>query len=326
MRRTTIIVLMFMLASFIISCGNNTPTPTPELPVIKLGWTAWASWYPIVLVKELGLDVKHGFRLELIFNEDVANNNSDWETGQFEAVFGGTEDAIKRNAKKDGGSKVIFISDRSGADTLVALSEIKTIADLKGKRIGTIMGATYGELMVQRMLQAHGLSIQDAELVNMDGSDVLEAMPKTIDAGVTWEPYLTKAKEKGFNTLYSSAEDPTLPLSSGVMIRTEVLQAHPEAVRGLVAAWFEAVALWQADPAKYSPLVAKVVGGSPEEIMNGKANFITLEQNLARFQDGSIAKEAQNASDFLIRSGQLNHPPDINNLLDGSFLKQVKGD
>jgi len=162
--------------------------------------------------------------------------------------------------------------------------------------------------------------------VNMDASDVPNAMPKLLDAGTTWEPHLTKAKEKGFKALYSSAEDLTLPLSAGLIIRTEVIQAHPKAVRGLVAAWFEAVALWQADPEKYSPLVAKAVGSTSEDILKGKAmaNIFPLEENIKRFADESLVKEAQVATDFLISTSQLNRAPDIKTLFDGSFLQQIK--
>jgi len=315
------LILLFLLIIIIITNCNNSPTPKPELPVIKVGWIAWAGMYPIVLVKELGLDVKHGFQIEPIFNKDISDDNNDWETGKVDASFADLDQVVRRNSQKADLAKVIFIADRSGGDVVVTVPEIKTIADLKGKRIGTIVGATYGELMIRRMLEAHGVSIKEVELVNMDGSNVPDAMPKLIDAGATWEPHLSKAKAKGFTPLYSSAEDPTLPLSAVLIVRTEIIKAHPEAVRGLVAAWFEAVAIWTADPAKYSPMVAKIVGAPAEEIANDMANFITLEQNITRFQDGSIVKEAQNASDFLISTGQLNRVPKIEELFDGSFLK-----
>jgi len=326
MRYKIITVLMVIMTSFIVSCGNNTPTAAPELPVIRVGWVAWPGGYPIVLVKELGLDVKHGVQLDLIFNKDIAGDNNDWETNKLDAAFTDTSQAVKRNNQKTDSARVIFISERSGGAVIVAVPEIKSIADLKGKRIGTIMGATYGELMVQQMLKTQGLSIKDVELVNMDASDVPNAMPKLLDAGTTWEPHLTKAKEKGFKALYSSAEDLTLPLSAGLIIRTEVIQAHPEAVRGLVAAWFEAVALWQADPEKYSPLVAKAVGSTSEDILKGKAmaNIFPLEENIKRFADESLVKEAQVATDFLISTSQLNRAPDIKTLFDGSFLQQIK--
>jgi len=321
MRYKIITVLMVIMTSFIVSCGNNTPTAAPELPVIRVGWVAWPGFYPIVLIKELGLDVKHGFRLESVFQKNITDSGNDWETNKIDAANIGIDEIIKQNNTKPDMAKVILISDRSPLDTIVALPEIKTIADLKGKRIGAIIGTVYGELMVRRMLEAQGLSIKDVELVNMDGSDILDAMPKLLDAGTTWEPHLTKAKQKGLNVIYSSAEDPTLPLSTGLIIRSNVIQEHPEAVRGLVAAWFEALALWQADPAKYGPMVAKVVGGTAEEAANSQANFISLEQNIQQFADESLVKEAQVATDFLISIGQLNRAPDIKTLFDASFLK-----
>jgi len=325
MNKKSVIGFMFVTIIFITGCGNNsTPTPTPEPPVIKIAWVAWPGAYPLMLIEELGLDVKHGVRVDAIFYKDVIGIVNDLETSKIQGSITSLDDVIKQNNRHPNSTKILFVGDKTQADFVVAAPDIKRIADLKGKRVGVLLGTTFGELMVQRMLEYHGLSVKDVELVNMDASDVPDAIPQLIDAGATWEPHLSKAKANGLIELYSDANDLTLPLSLVLALETKTIEEHPEAVRGLVAAWFEAVALWQADPEKYGPLVAKVVGGTAEEAANSQADFISLEQNIQRFADESLTKEAQVATDFLISTGQLNRAPDIKTLFDGSFLQQIK--
>jgi hypothetical protein len=81
------------------------------------------------------------------------------------------------------------------------------------------------------------------------------------------------------------------------------------------------VAIWQADPAKYSPMVAKIIGSSPEVVAKDMGNFVTLEENIKRFENGAITKDAEITTQFFISTGQLNRAPNINDLLDASFLK-----
>lgn len=321
MNHKTLLLIFIVLVSIITGCSGNTPA---ELPVIRVSWIAWNGDYPIVAMKELGLDVKHGFRVEPVFSPDILTHRNNWETNKVEASFLNIEDVVKSTANDSGSMKVIFITDLALGDTVVAAPEIKSVADLKGKRVGVIVGSTYGELMVRRMLEANGLTIDDVELVNTDGSDVPGAIPQLIDAGSTWEPHLTKAKNQGFNVIYSGATDTGLPLSDVMIIRQEFIKTHPDAVKGFVAAWFEAVAAWQADPSKYSPAVAKIIGTSAEDIAKDMGNFVTLEENIERFDNGSILRDAQITTEFFINTGQLNRTPNMEALIEDSFVKALK--
>jgi NitT/TauT family transport system substrate-binding protein len=319
-----ILALMLVIIVFISGCSNNV-TPPAELPIIRVSWIAWNGDYPIVVMKELGLDVKHGFRVEPVFAPDILTHRNNWETNKVEATFLNIEDVVKSAANGSNLIKVIFLSDLAMGDTVIASPDIKSVADLKGKRVGVIMGSTYGELMARRMLEANGLNINDVEFVNVDGSDVPGAIPKLIDAGATWEPHLSKAKAAGMNVIYSGTTDKGLPLSDIMAIQPEFAKTNPDAVKGFVAAWFEAVAAWQADPAKYSPAIAKIVGASPENIAKDQARFVTLEENIERFENGAILKDAQITTEFFLSTGQLNRTPKIEEILDDSFIKSVKG-
>lgn len=73
-------------------------------------------------------------------------------------------------------------------------SSIKSLADLKGKRIAYAKGTAAQFTIIQALAKA-GLSINDVKLVNMDQSAASVAFAKgNVDAWVTWDPYTATAE------------------------------------------------------------------------------------------------------------------------------------
>ncbi len=73
-------------------------------------------------------------------------------------------------------------------------SPIKSVADLRGKRIALNRGSNVHNLLV-RVLQANGLSITDVTPVYLKPSDARPAFENgSVDAWVIWDPYLAAAE------------------------------------------------------------------------------------------------------------------------------------
>jgi aliphatic sulfonates family ABC transporter substrate-binding protein len=69
-------------------------------------------------------------------------------------------------------------------------SDIRTPTDLKGKRVGLVVGATaqFGFLM---MLRQHGVRLEQVTVVNMAPEAQLHALEtRQIDAAMVWEPWM----------------------------------------------------------------------------------------------------------------------------------------
>jgi sulfonate transport system substrate-binding protein len=73
-------------------------------------------------------------------------------------------------------------------------SPIKSVADLRGKRIALNRGSNVHNLLV-RVLQANGMSINDVNAVYLKPSDARPAFENgSVDAWVIWDPYLAAAQ------------------------------------------------------------------------------------------------------------------------------------
>ena len=180
---------------------------------------------------------KDGIRVEWLFfkgagpviNEAFANRQLDF------AFLGDLPPIIGRAGGLD--TRVLLASSRGINGYLAAVpgSGIRSLADLKGKRVGLLRG-TADELAFTAALGSQGLSTRDVRLVNLDFNAVNAALAaRRIDA--TWGPSrLFALRDRGLVTLpVGSAQLGGAGSLQGAFIGTGAfLQAHPEIAQRVV--------------------------------------------------------------------------------------------
>lgn len=142
-------------------------------------------------------------------------------------------------------------------------SGVKTLADLKGKRIGIFRG-TAAQLSFDAALVSQGLSEKDFKIINLDFSASTSALvAKQIDA--TWgSSNLTALRARGLVEIPLTTKDlggagsvQSVLVGSGAFV-----DAHPDIVKRLLAAQQQAVH-WISDEANkddYIQLVSTLAG------------------------------------------------------------------
>ena len=144
-----------------------------------------------------------------------------------------------------------------------------------------------------------------------------------MDAGHTYPPFDTQATQKGYHSVFSSAETPGL-IPDFFVFRTSVTTERPEDVRAFIAAFFEAQEWMLANSGEANALIAEATGQKPEDISFEGIKLFNAADNAATFTQGestsSIFFTTQLYVDFYILTGRLSAAPDLNQLLDDSFL------
>lgn len=144
--------------------------------------------------------------------------------------------------------------DRYGV-MVPAGSTVKSIQDLKGKKVGTVSGSGSNSTF-RLFLQKNGLAEKDFQMVNMKVQDMQSALQQgLLDAAVAWEPQVALAETAGVARRIISMkgvnESPNFYLVS-----RQFADANPDAVaRFLVAATDEAE-LIRTNPAEAGRLAA----------------------------------------------------------------------
>ncbi|HET6336082.1 MAG TPA: aliphatic sulfonate ABC transporter substrate-binding protein [Polyangiales bacterium] len=97
---------------------------------------------------------------------------------------------------------VAYIAKTATNGALISLvvpaqSPVKTVADLKGKKVA-FQKSSIGHLLLIKALEEAGLKITDVESVNLAPPDANVALAQSrVDAWFIWEPFVTRATHAG---------------------------------------------------------------------------------------------------------------------------------
>lgn len=133
-------------------------------------------------------------------------------------------------------------------------SPAKSIADLKGKRIGFFKGTNL-HLSIINVVKKYGFSEKDFRFVNMDGPVAYSALASG-DIDAIWSSsYIFPVVDRGIaKIIYSTKNEPDLYKTSGyVLVNSKFEQKYPEVVQRVVNVLVKQAA-WESKPANKDAL------------------------------------------------------------------------
>lgn len=145
-------------------------------------------------------------------------------------------------------NEVIAIAAQA-ADSYAVLvspdSDIQTAADLKGKKVATVVGST-GHNLVQKFLKTADLSIDDladGEVVNISAGDAATVLTNgEVDAVAIWEPSVTRLVDSNVARIIGEGTDAGLAGTNTIVARKEFSEANPLIIRILLEQYARAAA------------------------------------------------------------------------------------
>ncbi len=214
-----------------------------------------------------------------------------------------------------GKAKVIAMNTLGLADRVIAQAGFKTMADLKGKKVGVPEG-TSGDMLLRLALAKAGMKIEDVEAVKMDPSTVVSAFASKQVAGAgIWYPLVAVIKQHVPDLVEVAKSADFFPANSfpsAFVCRNEVAEADPETVKRMIAVLKEANDFRIADVKRSVAITAKFLG-VPEaplatESENGK--YLTSAELVAMTKDGTVAKWLSGLNQQFVGFGKLDKPLD----------------
>jgi sulfonate transport system substrate-binding protein len=125
-------------------------------------------------------------------------------------------------------------------------SPLKTVADLKGKRIALNKGSNVHYLLV-KLLEKNGLKYSDVTPVFLPPADARAAFEKgAVDAWAIWDPFLAAAEHQ-INARQIADGTGVVNSYSYYLAQTDFAQANPHVIHELFANTQEAAKFVQAD-------------------------------------------------------------------------------
>ena len=229
-------------------------------------------------------------------------------------------------------------ADIADAEALVARngSNVNTLADLKGKRVGVPFVST-AHYQLMAALKAAGVDARQVNVNNMRPPEVAAAWERgDIDATFIWDPVLTKVKGNGKVIATSgSIGKQGHPTFEGIVVDAKWAAANEAFMVALVKALDRANAEvraglkgWNADSAQVKA-VAKWTKADAKDVAAGMAlyTFPTLQEQLsATWLGGGAAKAMAGTAEFLKEQGRVQEvKPSYANFVTDQYVKKALG-
>lgn len=314
MRGAKTLLVALVLGLSLSACSRPEP--------IRIAISAWAGVEVAELAARLGLYEKHWVSVQMIRFSAYSDSLTALRDGKVQAGMQTLDDVIRQAASGRDLREVLATDASYGGDGLVARAGVDSLAKLRGLRVGAEIG-TVGHYSLLKILERAGLTLEDITVVSIPAWEIREAFRAgAIDAGVTWEPYLTvAAQEIGGSVLITSRDYPETIVTT-MAFDAAVAAKRPGDVRRVAAAYFEAFAYLREHPEEAHALMALAegVGVAEFEAHLEGLRYLDLDANHALFERGRLAALSRDIAEFLLRQGVIRSLPDAGGLLDGSFL------
>lgn len=319
-------------AAVLLAAACFSPLAAQAATPIKIGTVVWIGYGPFYVADAKGFFKKHDLDAKLQMFNDPALIPSAMASG---AVDGGmlTYDQVIGSAAKGLHLKVVMPIDYSnGADAIVAETNITSVKQFKGKKIG-FNPLSPSDFLLSYALQKNGLSEKDVQPISMTPETVPAAMASGgIPVGVTYEPSLSQIVSMGggkkFHVVFSSKNAPGL-ITDVLVYDDKYIQAHPKEVKATIEAYLDGLAYMKSNPDDAAAIIGKVLGVSAKEVkeqMLGAYNiplaemgksFVKSTATTSLYGSGAVIGKT------LVNKQQIKAIPPIEETFDARFVNEL---
>ncbi|MAM72239.1 ABC transporter substrate-binding protein [Tistrella mobilis] len=293
-----------------------------ETTKVTIGLSGWTGFAPLTLAKEAGIFEKHGLDVTLK-KIPQASRHLALASGDIQCAATTVETWIVWNANGVP-AKQIFQMDKSyGADGIAVRSDVNGFADLKGKTVAASAPGTSPYFLLAWMLHKNGMKMSDVKVVNMEPGPAAQAfVADQNDAAMTYEPYLStvrNAPDKG-KILATTLDYPAVMDTVGCT--PAFLSENPAAGKALADSYFAALEMIAAEKDKAYGIMGADVKQTAEAFGNS-AQYLRWQDKAANqaFFEGEFKTFSAEAADLLLEIGVIKQKPDIDAIVDTSYIK-----
>jgi ABC-type nitrate/sulfonate/bicarbonate transport system substrate-binding protein len=222
---------------------------------------------PVLIAQDLGLFKKEGVTVKTIALEDGVKVYRAMLAGNID--IGMTPGAVNIvGASKGAPVRIILSSTPKYEASMVVRDNIKTMEDLKGKRIGIQQPGGFADINSRAVLRAAKIDPKDVNFVTIATDDVPALVADQVDTAILHidQEMLAKSKVPGLHAIARMWElqPKTLYLVDSATEKT--IKEKAKALKAYTKAHIEAVRLIYTDKAKVLPSIIKHTGLPPDVV------------------------------------------------------------
>jgi len=279
---------------------------------------------PVIVAKELGLYKKAGLDVDIVSLGDGVKVYRALLAGNIE--FGLTPGAPTIIGRSNGALvKGLSANLPKFEASMVVRADIKTMADLKGKRIGIQEPGGFADILSRSVLRAAKIDPKEVNFVSIASEDVPALVANQVDTAILHveQEMLAKSKVPDLHAIARMWELQPKTLYTFLSATEKTIKDKPAVVQAMVTANIEATRILYTDKAKIMPILVKQTG-YPEKILSDSYDFM-VKSCIWDANTGLGPERVNFTANLMTKVGNIKEgkTPKYEDIVDTSFAKKA---
>ena len=314
--------------------GNVMNLEKEDDATINLSLDEWIGWSSIIIAEKTGIFDELGIDVNISVINDATQSSNALIKGDLDAAgYTINRTAFLSNKFTESGVDIVmpFITNYSnGGDGIIAKSNITTVKDLVGAKIGV---PEFSEAQTLVIWFVNNSDLTQEEKDTIINNLILFATPDEaakaffageIDVAATWEPYLTQAQNMtDAHILFSTASSTSLVMD-GIVFRKDFVDAYPEIVEKFIQGTLMAADLYGKEFASIRSVMPMFSTASDEDIIeNCAAAKLTPWTDPVNLLNGTAKTIYTDMCDVWTSIGETVNKNIVDTLFDDTYVQNV---
>lgn len=334
-------VLLLIGITVMAGCNSESSTKTASGKTsndqaIKIGWqpSMEAQFY---VAQDQKLFEENGLKPEYTKFTAGPPMFAAFNSGSIDVAYMGGPPSLIAMSQDLPVSIIAVEVDASNGEGLVvnAQSGIKSIEDLKGKKIAVARGSS-AEAAMMTGLEKYGMDSDDVQIIDLDVTTIIPAFQKgDVDGVWVWDPWLSKLETAGGKVITTDAEV-GFNMFGVWVARNEWIKENPEAAKAFITSLSDANEIISTDKEKSTKILSAVLELETKEAVGilNKVSYPTVEElldeeyifsmNPSTVNEGKgIVTTATMVAEFLKEKGSITEVPDVKKYINPTILEEL---
>jgi ABC-type nitrate/sulfonate/bicarbonate transport system substrate-binding protein len=279
---------------------------------------------PVIVAKELGLYKKAGLDVDIVSLGDGVKVYRALLAGNID--LGLTPGAPTIIGRANGALvKALSANLPKFEASMVVGASIKTMEDLKGKRIGIQEPGGFADLLSRSVLRAAKIDPKDVNFVSIASEDVPALVANQVDTAILHveQEMFAKSKVPDLHAIGRMWELQPKTLYTFLSATEKTIAADPAMVQAVVTANIEATRIMYTEKAKIMPILVKQTG-YPEKVLSDSFDFM-VKECIWDANSGLSPERVNFTSDLMTKIGNIKEgkTPKYDEIVDTTFAKKA---
>jgi len=279
---------------------------------------------PVHIANELGLFKKYGVQIKVIELAGGVYTYRATVSGSADVASASGPFAIVGKAK-GAPTKMILANSPKLEASMVVNANIKTMEDLKGKRIGIQEPGGFADVLAQGVLRAAKIDKKDVHFVSIATEDVPALVADQVDTAILHveQEMIAISKVPTLHAIARLWEIQPNNLYAVMAVTEKTIKDKPDALKAFVKGHIEATRLIYTDRAKVLPIIIKYTK-LPADVANKALDFM-VEKCIWDPGTGLGPKRVNFTAELMTKVGNIpeGKTPKYEDLVDLSFANQA---